>query len=169
MIFKIIYLEIQYGYLKLILFFLSFFFMYLPSPNLGLTPPGLITHMPVGLDAYRGSNCLWTRTLDRCTRVGLPECVVSTMTGPPQETAQDKTQDNGHSPNPRIGIKIPDPAGNRTRVAGLEGRDSTDHATATYTVRFLCFLRRNRGNLYATCPLVCPLALSARTPAHRRL
>ena len=33
------------------------------------------------------------------------------------------------------------------------------------TVRFLCFLRRNRGNLYATCPL----ALSARTPAHRRL
>ena len=39
--------------------------------------------------------------------------------------------DKGHTPNPRIGIKIPDPAGNRTRAAGLEDRDSTDHATAT--------------------------------------
>ena len=39
--------------------------------------------------------------------------------------------DKGHSPNPRIGILIPDPAGNRTRAAGLEGRHSTDHATAT--------------------------------------
>ena len=50
------------------------------------------------------------------------------MSGPPPETAQGNT---GHTPNPRIGIKIPDPAGNRTRAAGLEGRDSTDHAMAT--------------------------------------
>ena len=33
-------------------------------------------------------------------------------------------------PNPRTEIKIPDPAGNRTRAAVLKGRDSTDHATA---------------------------------------
>ena len=39
--------------------------------------------------------------------------------------------DKGHTPNPRTEIKIPDTAGNRTRVAGLEGRYSTDHATAT--------------------------------------
>ena len=39
--------------------------------------------------------------------------------------------DKGHTPNPRIGIKIPDPAGTRTRAAGLEGRDATDHVTAT--------------------------------------
>ena len=39
--------------------------------------------------------------------------------------------DKGHTYNPRIVIKIPDPPGNRTRAAGLEGRDSTDHATAT--------------------------------------
>ena len=38
--------------------------------------------------------------------------------------------DRGHTPNPRIEIKIPDPAGNRTGVAGLDGMDSTDHATA---------------------------------------
>ena len=34
-------------------------------------------------------------------------------------------------PSPRIEIKIPDPTGNRTRAAWLEGRDSTNHATAT--------------------------------------
>ena len=28
--------------------FFSFFFMYLPSPNLGLTAQGLTTQMPVG-------------------------------------------------------------------------------------------------------------------------
>ena len=77
----------------------------------------------------RGSSCLWTRTLDRYTRMGLPECVVSTISGPPPETAQDRTQrTHTHS---RLGIKIPDPAGNRTRAAGFEDRDSTDHATAT--------------------------------------
>ena len=43
-------------------------------------------------DACKRSNCLWTRTLDRCTRTGLPECVVSTMSGPLPKTAQDRTQ-----------------------------------------------------------------------------
>ena len=42
-----------------------------------------------------------------------------------------QNKDREHIPNPRTEIKIPDPAGNRTRAAGLEGRDSTDHATAT--------------------------------------
>ena len=49
-------------------------------------------------------------------------------------SAEDNTGQNidkGHTPNPRTEIKIPDPAGNRTRAAGLEGRDSTNHATAT--------------------------------------
>ena len=45
-----------------------------------------------------------------------------------------------HTPNPRIGIKIPDPAGNRTRAAGLEGRDSTDHATATDILMSISFI-----------------------------
>ena len=35
-----------------------------------------------------------------------------------------------HTPNPRTEIKIPDHTVNRTRAAGLEGRDSTDHAMA---------------------------------------
>ena len=49
-------------------------------------------------------------------------------------SAEDNTGQNTDKeqiPNPKIEIKIPDPAGNRTRAAGLEGRDSTDHATAT--------------------------------------
>ena len=38
--------------------------------------------------------------------------------------------DKGHTPSPRIEIIVSDPAGNRTRAPGLEGRDSTDYATA---------------------------------------
>ena len=39
--------------------------------------------------------------------------------------------DKEHTPNPRIGIKIPDPAGKQIRASRLEGSDSSDHATAT--------------------------------------
>ena len=49
-------------------------------------------------------------------------------------SAEDNTGQNtgkGYTPNPRTEIKSPDPAGNLNRAAGLEGRDSTDHATAT--------------------------------------
>ena len=47
-------------------------------------------------------------------------------------TIGDNTgQYKGHTPNPRIEMKIPDPAENRTLAAGLEFRDSTDHAMAT--------------------------------------
>ena len=47
-----------------------------------------------------------------------------------------RTEYKGHTPNPRTEIKISDPAGNRIRAAGLEGRDSTDHATATDYVKY---------------------------------
>ena len=88
-----------------------FVFAYLPSSNLRLKPPGTYNPIPVGempVEEYR----LWTRTVDR-------------------------TQDKGNTPNPRIWIKISDHAGNRTWVAGLEGRDSTDHASATYMLVIL--------------------------------
>ena len=103
---------------------------YLPSTNLGLTSPGTYKPNARRSEALRGSNSLWTRTLDRYTRAGLPECVVNTMSGPPPKTKQDRTQ-RTHTLKPRTEIKIPDLAGNRTRAAGLEGRDSTDHTTAT--------------------------------------
>ena len=44
-------------------------------------------------------------------------------------TAGDSTgqgTDKGHTPNLRIGIKIPDPAENRNWAAGLESRNSTE-------------------------------------------
>ena len=55
-------------------------------------------------------------------------------------SAEDNTgqnTDKGHTPIPRTQIKIPDPAGNRTRATGLEGRDYTDHVTATDSIIFI--------------------------------
>ena len=46
------------------------------------------------------------------------------MSGPPPETAQDRTQTKDTHPIPGYELKIPDPTGNGTRAAGLEG----DHA-----------------------------------------
>ena len=57
--------------------------------------------------------------------------MVSTITGPPPKTTQDRTQTKDTHLIPGQELKIPGTAGNRTRAAGLEGRDSTDHATAT--------------------------------------
>ena len=57
---------------------------------------------------------MWTITLDRYTRAG--------MSGPSPESTQDRTH-KGHTPNPWIEMKIPDPAGNRTLADELEGRD----------------------------------------------
>ena len=48
--------------------------------------------------------------------------------------------DKGHTPNPRTDIKIHDPAGNRNRVAALEGRDFTDQATATDPFKFASYI-----------------------------
>ena len=103
--------------------FYSFFFVNLPSPNLGLKPPTR-TYNPNarGSDACRGSNSLWTRTLNTNTqthththththtRTDLPECQHNV-----RASAGDRGQntDKGHTPNPSTEIKIPDPAGNR--------------------------------------------------------
>ena len=110
-------------------FVLPFFFVYLPSPNLGITPQEAYNTNARWSDACRGRNGLWTRTLDRYTRGGLPECVVSKMSGPPPETTQDRTQ-RPHA-NPRTEITIPHPTGNRTRAAVFEDRDSIEHTTGT--------------------------------------
>ena len=87
----------------------SFFLLllvFLPSPNLGLTPPGTNNPNARGSDAFRRNNCLWTRTLDRYTRAGLPECVVSTLSWPPPETTQDRTQTKDMHPNPGQKLKF---------------------------------------------------------------
>ena len=74
-------------------------------------------------------------------------------------SAEDNTEQNtnkGHTPNPRKEVKIPDPAENRTRAAGLEGIDSTDHATATdilitpcdLTLFLICLFKMRKMNCY---------------------
>ena len=80
-----------FDYFLFLLLLLFFFFTYLPSPNRGLTPHILTSQM-----SCRGNNSLWTRTLDWYTRASLPECVVSTVSGPPPETTQDRS-DKGHT------------------------------------------------------------------------
>ena len=67
--------------------------MYLPSPNLGLTPPGTYNPNVCGSDACRGAIVYGPGALDRYTRAGIPECVVSTMAGSSPETEQDRTQE----------------------------------------------------------------------------
>ena len=47
---------------------------------------------------------------------------------------QNRTKHKDDTLSLRREIKIHDPAENRTRAAGLEGRDSTDHATAMDTI-----------------------------------
>ena len=68
-------------------------------------------------------------------------------------SAGDSTRQNtdkGNIPNSSIGIKIPDPAGNRTRAAGLEDRDSTDHATATDILMKLKYKNIYKGWIQST-------------------
>ena len=67
----------------------------------------------------------------RFTRAGLPEISGQQNV---KVTARENTGQNTkdtHTPSTRNEIIFPDPAGNRTRSAGLEGSDPTNHATAT--------------------------------------
>ena len=56
-------------------------------------------------------------------------CGYQNVTASAGDNTGQNTEDT--QPNPRIGIKILNPAGNRTQAAGLEGWDSTNHATET--------------------------------------
>ena len=119
-----------------------FFFVYLPSPNLGLTPPGTYNPNARESDACRGSNSLWTRTLDRYTTADFPECVVSSMSGSPPVTTQDRTQTKDTHPIPGQKLKfvtLPGIEPGPPRRAGMEGRDSVDHATATDLLQIIYF------------------------------
>ena len=73
-------------------------------PNVGLTLPGIYNPNAYGSDAFRGSNRLRTRILDRYTWVSLPECVVSTMSGSPRSTPETTQEEHRQ----RIDIKSQD-------------------------------------------------------------
>ena len=71
------------------------------------------------------------QTLDRYTMAGIPECLIGRMTGPLQETTQDRTQIKDPYPVSLQKLTFFDPIRNRTRAVGLEGRESTYNATRT--------------------------------------
>ena len=73
--------------------------------------PGTYKPNARGSDANRWSNSLRTRTLDRYTRAGHPECAVSTMTRPPPKTTQDRTQTKDIHPIPGQKLKFLTPPG----------------------------------------------------------
>ena len=96
----------------------------------GLHPPGLTTQMPVGQMPVGEQ-----QTVDQNARQ-IHKDGSSWMCGQHnvRATAGDnigQNKDKWNTPSPRLEIKISDPAGNRTPTAGLKGRDSSDHATAT--------------------------------------
>ena len=98
-----------------------------PPPIQDLHPQGLTSQMPVGQMPVGGATVSGpehqTDTQGRASlNVWSAQC---------QGRRQHRTEHKGLTPNPRTEIKIPHPAGNRTRAAGLEGRNSTDHATVT--------------------------------------
>ena len=70
--------------------------------------------MPVGQMPVGGGNSLWIRTLDRYIRAGLPECVVSTISGPPPKTTQDRTQTKDTHSIPGQKLKFLTPPGIET-------------------------------------------------------
>ena len=83
-----------------------------------------------GLDACRGAQTLDQNTKQIYKSELLEICSEQNF----RATARDNTlqnTDKGHIPSPRVEIKIRGTAGNRTRGSGLEGRDSTDYASAT--------------------------------------
>ena len=98
---------------------LSFFFFYVNyPPQCRSYTPGTYNPNARGSDSCKGSNKLWTRTLRRYTRAGLPECVVSTMSGPPLETTQDRTQIKDTHPVPEQKLKFLIPPGIEPRPQG---------------------------------------------------
>ena len=76
-------------------------------PNIGQTHPGTYNTNAPGSYACTGSNSLWARTLDTYTRAGLPECVVSTMSGPPSKTRMTEHNDTHPIPGQKIKFLIP--------------------------------------------------------------
>ena len=75
-----------------------------------------------GSDASRGSNIVYGPEHETDTQ-GRASLNLWSAQCQGLRRRQHRTEHKGHTPNPRIGNKIPDTAGNRTRAAGLEGRD----------------------------------------------
>ena len=81
-----------------------------PPPIQDLHPQGLTSQMPVSQMPV-GRATVFGPEHQTYTRAGLPECVVSTMSGPPPKTMQDRTQTKDTHPIPGQKLKFLTPPG----------------------------------------------------------
>ena len=75
---------------KCIYFTIPLIESHLLSSYISIVYPSLLQDLHP-LRGYKPNALLWTRTLDRNTRAGLPKSVLSTMSEPPSETTQSRT------------------------------------------------------------------------------
>ena len=135
----------------LLSFLLSFSVIY-PPPIVRLTLPGVTTQMPVRQIPVGGAtDCGMEHYTDTQRRASLNVRSAQCQGHPRRQHRAEHTQNKGYTPSPRIEIKIPDSAGNRTRV----GRESTDHAMADYS--FLFVQNKNILNHFTYLPQKAPL------------
>ena len=126
-------------YIADITFFL-FFICYFPFPIVGLTPPlaGLTTQIPIGQIPV-GEHRLWTRTLDRYTRTGLPEiCAQQKIRATAWDNTGRNTKDThwipGHKLNFLTPLRIePGPPGWKTGIQPATPRLRPNKETLIYT------------------------------------
>ena len=96
------------------------------------------------------SNRLWTMTLDRYIRAGLPECVVRTISGPPPETIHDRIEIHTQS---RTEIKIPDLAGNRNKATEfILSRHMKKRGKCYYCCCCFCYVTTDMHYCYGKRP-----------------
>ena len=101
---------------------LSFVLHYL-STYVEFTPPGLTTQISVGQMPVGGATDYGPNT-KQIHKVGSAQCQG-------HRQRQHRAEHKGHTPSPKVQIKISDSAGILTGAVGFEGRESTDHTAAT--------------------------------------
>ena len=132
---------IQYPLLPFIYlsFFVSSSCIY-PPPIQDLHPQGLTTQIPVGQMPLGGT--IFHGPEHQTDTQGQASLNVWSVQCQGLRRRQHRIEHKVNTLNPRIVIKIPDLAANRTRAGGLEGRDSTDHATETDLIKSNILMER---------------------------
>ena len=122
--------------------------IYPHPPNVVFTPPGLTTQKPVGQMSVGEQQAVEQNTRQK-HKGDLSECLFSTMSGHCQR--KHRTKHKGHILGPSIEMKKNWSHGGSTRAAGLEGKDSTDHAMTTVLViyNFKLFISNKEDSVWS--------------------
>ena len=106
------------------------FISYVPETGHYLLPRDLQAKCPWNI-CQEGEQQSLDQNTRQYTRAGLPECVLSTISGPLPKTTQDRTHTKDTHSIQGQKLKFSTPPGIEPGPPRLEGRDSTDHAMAT--------------------------------------